>query len=268
MMKAPHIRGTLSVLALVSAYCTGAAGQTSPSPASADLEERVRNLEQENQELRKQVQSLKRIRSEWFQWKYGLTPPEMVRRDEAEREGWEKLDDLIELLGLQPGSTIADIGAGHGFFTFRFAPVVGSAGKVYAVEIDETLVSRLKRRAGDSKVDNVHVVLATATDPNLPSNSLDAIFIADVYHEMSDQAAVLERLGAALKPGGKLLVMDYITDKLDGQPRDVQQVDHAISPELVVVDLQRAGFTVDRVINPFNTDHPAGISVYLVVAKL
>ena len=145
-------------------------------------------------------------------------------------------------------------------------PVVGETGTVYAVEVDERLVSKLEQRVAESTAKNIQVVLATAEDTRLEPASLDAALLVDVYHEMSNQASVLKGLHRALRPTGKLLIMDYITEELEGRPRDTQQVDHAISPSFLVEDLEQAGFHVDRVINPLNENHPDGITAYVAVS--
>ena len=100
-----------------------------------------------------------------------------------------------------PGSRVADIGAGHGFFSVRLSPAVGEAGRVYAVEIDPVLVGRLRQRAIDAGIANLEVVSASAEKPNLPAEALDAILVADVYHELSEPDAVVGHLYDALKPG-------------------------------------------------------------------
>lgn len=165
------------------------------------------------------------------------------------------------------GSKVADIGAGHGFFSVRFSPIVGEQGRVYAVEIDPSLVDRLKQRTVDAGLANIEVISATAADPNLPSNAMDAVLIADVYHEISDTDSVVGHLYDSLKPGGTLIVVDYMPGDVEGRSREEQALDHAIAPEFVLDDLRRAGFHVERAINPFITDHPDGLAIYAIIAK-
>jgi predicted methyltransferase len=110
------------------------------------------------------------------------------------------------------------------------------------------------------------VIAAVPDEPGLPEYLLDAVLIADAYHEIVEPNAVIGHLLRALKPGGKLVVIDYIADSLEGQLRERQTLDHTISPEFVVADLQTAGFQIEAVIDSFNANHPEGIPIYAIVA--
>ena len=264
--RASALRRTVLVPVALSLSAIGH-GQSVAGPNTESLEQKVQRLEAENQQLRKEIEGLKKIRNKWFQHVYSGATPEQVRMHETHRERWEKVDEVAEALGVEAGSTVADIGAGRGFFAFRLSRIVGDGGRVYAVEIDENLVSGLKQRASHERVANVEVLLGSADNPGLARESLDAALLADVYHEMTDQPSVLGHVYEALKPGGRLVVVDYLLESVIGKSREKQQLDHSISPEFVKQDLREAGFDVAEVVDPFNSDHPAGIPIYLIVAR-
>jgi len=110
---------------------------------------------------------------------------------------------------LKRGSIVADVGAGYGFFALRFAQMVDSADHVFGVDTVAELVRWMKHRIQKLGLRNVQVVLGSTGDPGLPSGLLDAVLIADTYHEMKEYRSMLSHLRQALKPDGRLVVLDY-----------------------------------------------------------
>ena len=129
--------------------------------------------------------------------------------DRPEREKEERPAKLMKALKLKPGDVVADIGAGSGYFTFRLAKEVGARGKVYAVEIQKEFLAILRKRARDRNLDNVAPVLGTLTDPKLPAHSVDLILLVDVYHEFSHPHEMTAAMTRALKPGGRIVFVEY-----------------------------------------------------------
>ena len=130
--------------------------------------------------------------------------------ERPEREEEERTDLLVEALALKPGEVVADIGAGSGYFSWRMARKVGDKGKVYAVEIqqemlDILMVNMRKRRVGDI----VQPVLGTVQDPKLPAAAVDTILLVDVYHEFDYPYEMTRAMINALKPGGRLVLVEY-----------------------------------------------------------
>jgi ubiquinone/menaquinone biosynthesis C-methylase UbiE len=144
------------------------------------------------------------------------------------------------------GARVADLGAGDGFLTVRLASAVGPSGKVYAVDIDEKALDGLRHRLADAHIANVDVVVGAEDDPHLPGVGLDAAFIVNAYHEMPKGVAVLQRVLAALKPGGRLVLCEPVP-RTANQTRAAQMSDHVLDPVLILEDLRAAGFQiVDR----------------------
>jgi protein-L-isoaspartate O-methyltransferase len=125
------------------------------------------------------------------------------------REKEEEPAKLMEALKLKPGDVVADVGAGSGYYTFRLADAVGPKGKVYANDIQKEMLALIKKRMDREKVANVETILGTETDAKLPENKVDLILLVDVYHEFSHPYEMTESMLKALKPGGRLVFVEY-----------------------------------------------------------
>jgi predicted methyltransferase len=173
--------------------------------------------------------------------------------EEGRREEWQKVDQILSAMGVRPGATVADVGAGDGFFTTRLARAVGADGRVFAVDIDEGALTRLRKRLEDEGIRNVFVVKGTATDPRLPERTLDAALIINAYHEMTDHQQVLVALRSALKPDGRLVIVEPISDVKRNGTRAEQTREHEIAPEFVQADARSAGFRIVGMQDPFTS---------------
>lgn len=129
--------------------------------------------------------------------------------ERPERLQEERPDLLLSLLGLQPGQTVADIGAGTGYHTWRLAQAVGTNGLVYAVDIQPEMLDLLRRQMAARGIGNVRGILGTEAHPNLPTNAVDLALLVDVYHEFSRPYEMIEALCRSLKPGGRLVLVEF-----------------------------------------------------------
>ena len=129
--------------------------------------------------------------------------------DRAERQQEEDPQFALRLMKVAEGSTVADIGAGSGYYTVRLARLVGPKGRVYANDLQQGMLDLLKRRVERERLANVELVLGTESDPRLPPASLDMALMVDVYHEFSQPQAMLRRIREALKPDGRLILLEY-----------------------------------------------------------
>lgn len=162
----------------------------------------------------------------------------------AARDRWQRPQDVMDELGLAAGSAVADIGAGRGYFTFRLAERVGPTGKVYAVDIDEGDLRRIGDRAREQGLSQIETVLGANDDPRLQAASVDAILVVNAYHEMRDYEAMLRGMLLALKPGGRLAIIDE--DSEAGKPRSSYHSRHEIPESLVREDAERIGLRLLR----------------------
>jgi len=130
-----------------------------------------------------------------------------LERPERERE--EAVSKLMPSLGVKEGDIVADFGAGTGHHAVRLSPMVGPKGKVYAVDIQPQMIAMLQKRIKNEKLTNVETVLNKEKDPKLPANSIDMILMVDVYHELSYPYEVTVELVKSLKPGGRLVFVEF-----------------------------------------------------------
>ena len=191
--------------------------------------------------------------------------PADLRAQNRDRDQWQRVPDVIAALAIGPGSQVADIGAGNGYFTTHLARHVGADGVVFAVEIGEAELSRLTQLAEEEQLDNIEVVRGEIDDPRLPEQSLDAVLVVDAYHEMTEHEAMLAGIRGALEPGGRLVLIDLAPT--DGSSsRDRQTESHRIGIDLVEQEVRAAGFEVlDR--DPQFTSTSRGRGQWMLVAR-
>ena len=155
--------------------------------------------------------------------------------EDPSRDEWQKPHNVVMALGLKPTDTVADIGAGTGYFARRFAL---HAGKVYAVDIDEKLLAAARIKAPA----NLETVLATPDAPRLPQQSTDVIFFCDVLHHIENRPAYYAKLAKVLKPGGRIVVIDFYKRPLPAGPPPAMK----LSDQEVIVEFQKAGFALKK----------------------
>lgn len=155
-----------------------------------------------------------------------------VWADEASRDAAGEAANVIRLVGIGPGQTVADIGAGSGYYTIRLAPVVGKSGRVIAQDITPQYLRDLKRRVRRAGLHNVGFVQGTASDPRLPRAAVDAALMIHMYHEIAQPYALLGTLRASLRPGGKLAIVDL----------DRASAAHGMPKALLVCEVQSVGY--------------------------
>ena len=129
--------------------------------------------------------------------------------ERPEREIEERPGLVLDALKLKPGDVVADIGAGTGYFSWRLAQKVGAKGIVYGVEIQQEMIDLMKQKMAERKVTNVKPVLGTIKDPKLPAASVDLVIMVDVYHEFDYPHEMMENICKALKPGGRVVFVEY-----------------------------------------------------------
>ena len=126
-----------------------------------------------------------------------------------DRDSWQHPERVIEVLDIELGDRVADLGAGGGYFTFRLADAVGPAGRVYAVDVDPDMVKYLGDRAVKDEYPQVIATLASTDDPNLPERGVDLVFSSNTYHHIGNRVAYFSRLRRSLRPGGRVAIVEY-----------------------------------------------------------
>ncbi|MEW5847851.1 MAG: methyltransferase domain-containing protein [Myxococcota bacterium] len=165
----------------------------------------------------------------------------IAHQEEPTRAEWQKPDEVVRALGLKPGQTACDVGAGPGYFSLRLARAVGSGGQVYAVDVEPRMLETLLKRISEANARNVTPVLALPDDPLLPAASCDVILVVDTFHHFPDGVAYLRKLRGALKPGGKVVNIDFHKKELPvGPPQD-----HLVAREDFLARASAAGLVLD-----------------------
>jgi precorrin-6B methylase 2/mono/diheme cytochrome c family protein len=168
-----------------------------------------------------------------------------------ERAAEERTDDLIKALEIPEGATVADIGAGTGFFTWRLARQVGSSGTVIAVDLQQAMLDRTAETVKQHELANVRFVRSTERDPKLPPQSVDVVFIAHSYHEFGDPETMMEGVRRSLKPGGRLVIVEYAKEKKLAPASTL----HKMSFDEIRSEIEPMGFELDRILDFLPTQH-------------
>lgn len=164
--------------------------------------------------------------------------------DDPERDAWQKPDVVVAGMGLSAGMVVADIGAGTGYFNARLARAVGPEGKVIAVDIEPTLVEHMAARAAREGTPQVEARLTTAASHGLADGEVDRVLLVDTFHHIEGRAAYFGSLRAAMKPGGKLVIVDLKADAPFGPPPEMR-----LSAEQVTAELEGAGWVREGAID-------------------
>jgi precorrin-6B methylase 2 len=179
----------------------------------------------------------------------GLSGAEWLERPERETE--ENVEGALNAIGLKPGMTVAEVGAGTGYVALRMAKRVGPGGKVYANDVQPEMLTLLRRNAAQAGIKNVETVLGSESDPKLPAGQIDLIILVDVYHEFSQPQKMLQGIRAALKPDGRLVQLEYRKE----DPAVPILPDHKMSVAEAKTEMEAEGFKLGPVIETLPRQH-------------
>jgi ubiquinone/menaquinone biosynthesis C-methylase UbiE len=180
-----------------------------------------------------------------------MGPGGILWLERTAREHEEQPQLVIGALGIKPGQTIADLGAGSGYYSFRIAPLVGPTGKVLAIDIEPVMLEAIEQRARREHVVNIATVRGSAQDPNLAPHSVDLLFMVDVYHELEYPYEMMTKVRAALKPGGRVALIEYRAEDPDVPIKPL----HKMSERQVRREMQAAGFRHVQTVNTLPLQH-------------
>jgi ubiquinone/menaquinone biosynthesis C-methylase UbiE len=159
---------------------------------------------------------------------------------EAERDSWQRPDAVLAGLNLHRGSVVVDLGSGAGYFALKIAGVVGPTGRVLAIDLRRESLAFLWARSRLQRLSNVQVIVGAADDPRLPADTaLDAVLIANTFHELQDSAAILAVLRVRMRPSGRLVIID----RRSRSAHPGSAADHGIEPAAARQVVERSGFS-------------------------
>lgn len=167
----------------------------------------------------------------------GMASPALEKQQEADR--------ILEVMELQPGESVADVGAGDGDWAVPIARSIGPQGTLYATEVSQELLDEMEQRFATEDLDNVTFVLGDDQSTGLPAECCDAALLRKVYHHFTNPQAMAASLFAALRPNGRLVIVEYSdhsSNRLEGVPEN--RIGHSLAPELLIDELTAAGFEV------------------------
>jgi ubiquinone/menaquinone biosynthesis C-methylase UbiE len=174
--------------------------------------------------------------------------PWLVR---PERAAEESPDEALAAIGIAKGATVADIGAGVGYFTWRLAALVGPAGKVYAVDIQAAMLDQLRHNMAERKLTNYEAVLGAEDDPHLPAGRIDLALLVDVYHEFSQPQKMLRTIRASLAPNGRMVLLEYRKE----DPKVPILPAHKMSVAEVKAEIEPEGFRLEKTLENLPRQH-------------
>ena len=158
--------------------------------------------------------------------------------DDPARDGWQLPDRVIDALKLSPDASVADIGAGTGYFSVRLARAVPQ-GKVYAVDVEPSMLEYIRKRVAGAGLSNVETVRAGAGSPNLPK-AVDVVLIVDTYHHLPARATYFRDLTKSLTPRGRVAIVDFRKDSPEGPPPEFR-----FEADQIIDEMRLAGYAVE-----------------------
>ena len=168
---------------------------------------------------------------------------EFIKKFEGEsREIAAQAKEIVAACKIKPGMTVADVGAGTGLFTRKFAPLVGEKGKVYAVDIAPAFLKHVEKTCEEGKIKNVETILCDQFSTKLPKNSVDLVFICDTYHHFEFPERTLQSIHDSLRPGGQLILIDF--QRIEGKSGEWILGHVRAGQEVFVREVATAGFRV------------------------
>jgi precorrin-6B methylase 2 len=171
--------------------------------------------------------------------------------DRPEREAEEAPSKAIAALGIAPGSVVADVGAGSGYYTVRLSQVVGTGGRVVATDLQPGMLDLIRGKVERQGLTNVTLVQGRPDDPNLPPSTFDLILMVDVYHELASPQIFVRKLREALRPAGRLVLIEF---RLEDPRVPIREV-HKMSVSQVRQELGADGFRIEQVIDVLPWQH-------------
>ena len=163
--------------------------------------------------------------------------------EDPARAEWQKPEEVVKKLELKPGGTVADIGAGTGYFTRLFAIAVGHKGKAIGLDIEPAMVEYMKEDAKKQGLTNYEARVVKPDDAGLPLKSVDVVFICNTYHHIEDRINYLKKLSSALKSNGRIVIVDFYKKPMPVGP---QSVAHKISEEEIKREFKKAGYRLTK----------------------
>jgi cyclopropane fatty-acyl-phospholipid synthase-like methyltransferase len=160
--------------------------------------------------------------------------------DAEDRDSWQKPQEVVEQMAIEPGMTVADLGAGTGYFLARLAHAVGDRGKVLGLDVEPAMVEFINRRGAEQGWTNVEARLIPGDDPGLAPDSVDRVLIVNTWHHLGSRPAYSRRLGESLRAGGAIFVVDYTLESPDGPAKE-----YRLPPEQIVQELQAGGLRAE-----------------------
>jgi ubiquinone/menaquinone biosynthesis C-methylase UbiE len=179
----------------------------------------------------------------------GCTELAYQHMNDPSRDAWQKPKAVVERLAISPGSRVADLGAGGGYFTWHLAGAVGPQGKVYAVEIDETALDIITKEMRSRGITNVTPVRTETSDAKLPE-PVDLVFSCDTHHHMKDRVAYFQSLARSLKTDGRVAILDF-------HPHGFFSglLGHGTAEEDVRREMEAAGYQLESDFNIVDSQH-------------
>jgi cyclopropane fatty-acyl-phospholipid synthase-like methyltransferase len=161
-----------------------------------------------------------------------------VKSQEYGRDSWQKPDEVVEILNLEPGDVIADIGAGRGYFTRLFAEAVNPGGEALGLEINASDVESMKRDAENLGQDTYKAVLTDADDPGFEPESVDVVFLCNAYHHLGNRVDYFKKVAGGLKKDGRVVIVDFYNRQMEVGPPP----SHTLAREVVLKEMKDAGY--------------------------